>query len=109
MSKPSQDLTVKELLEKIDQLEAAVGALSKKLDALTRQEKDHGEITDEHLKLLSRVQKTHHIALCNAFDRIQNIEVKLFPNLAADMLQVKNILGDGDDKVQNPLDQRPRE
>jgi hypothetical protein len=108
MSELSQDPCIQqlELLDKITRLETTVEALSKKLEKLTETEKGSYEIISERLKVIKHGQQTHHIAFCNVFERLRNMEAKLFPNLAADMTAVKNIIGPDDDKVRNPLDHR---
>ena len=46
--------------------------------------------------------------LADARDRIKNLELTVFPNLAKDIKQVHDIIGDSGDKSENPLDKRPR-
>ena|ERR1700722_2960565 len=106
MSEREKEPRLNELLGKISQLEAVVEALAGKLESLARQEKANTEITDEHLKLIHHVQDTHHAAFRNVFERLRNVEAKLFPNLAADIGALQNIIGGGEDKVLNPLDYR---
>jgi hypothetical protein len=45
--------------------------------------------------------------LADARERIKNLELTVFPNLAKDMKQVGDIIGDSGDKSENPLDKRP--
>lgn len=100
------DTSKNELLERISRLESSVKMLSQRLQKLARQQKDWDEIRGEHLKIIDQVQLTHYTALSNAFERIKNMEMKLFPNVAHDMADLKKIIGDGDGKVRNSLDHR---
>jgi hypothetical protein len=45
----------------------------------------------------------------DAFNRLKNIELKVFPNLAQDILRVNDIIGDGGNKRHNGLDYRKPE
>jgi len=56
-------------------------------------------LTWKFCKLLDRDIK-------NAFDRIINLELTVFPNLQNDIDDVYKIIGKGEDRADNPLDRR---
>jgi hypothetical protein len=41
-----------------------------------------------------------------AFERIKNIEFAVFPRLACDLQQLHRVIGEGDNKANQPLDRR---
>ena len=86
--------TPEELTEKVDRIEEF---LTKCYDVLG------GYITTLEKYVLA-VDRD----LADARDRIKNLELTVFPNLAQDIKQVRDIIGDGGDKSENPLDKRPR-
>jgi hypothetical protein len=59
------------------------------------------ELSWKYCKLLDRDVK-------NAFERIVNLELKVFPNLQNDIDEVYKAIGEGDDKANNPLDRRDK-
>ena len=90
---------IKELTGQIAQLESRVNTLS---DGLTRLSK----VAREYDELLSRQSNMIEKSVEDAFARIINLELKVFPNLAGDIDRLQGIIGDSDDKAYNPLDRR---
>jgi hypothetical protein len=99
MSEPQSDPTTQELLAKIGQLEAAVHGLTEKLE----KEIKHNVNMD---RLNTELRKLIETDVIDAFERIKNIELKFFPNLAGDITRVNDIIGEADPKAWNPLDRR---
>ncbi len=66
------------------------------------------EVLCGYITTLEKYVLTMDRDLANAYDRIKNLELTVFPNLAKDIKQVRDIIGDGEDKSENPLDKRPR-
>jgi hypothetical protein len=42
----------------------------------------------------------------NAFERIISLELTVFPNMQKDIDQIHTVIGEADNKVNNPLDRR---
>jgi hypothetical protein len=99
MVEPHDDLHKNELTARIARLEAHIEELSVKLEKVARQQVDWDKIDAEHMKLIDR-------DLADAFERIKNIELKYFPNLASDILRLHEIIGEGEDRAYNELDHR---
>ena len=96
MSQP----TVTELLEKIAGLERTVVALALKLE----KESNH---TAAMFTLNTEIRTLIENEVMDAFERIKQIELTLFPNLAGDIVRLHRIVGEGDGRAWNPLDKRP--
>jgi hypothetical protein len=90
--------TIRDLMEKISALEASAAALQIKLDKESKHNANMDRLNTELRHLLEK-------DVVAAFERIKNIELKIFPNLAGDIVQLNNIIGD-DAKAWNPLDRR---
>jgi len=91
--------TIKELLDRIAGLESAIEALALKLN----KEIKHNEQMDRLNTLLRKMTEDDVV---DAFERITNIEFKIFPNLARDIRDLHRIIGWSDDNAWNPLDKR---
>jgi hypothetical protein len=94
--------------EKIRQLEQKIASLEDRLAKLAeKQQRDVTallgceDIHDKHRKLLSA-------ELEDAFQRIINIELTLFPRLPANIRHLNRVIGDQEPKAYNPLDFRDR-
>jgi predicted nucleic acid-binding Zn-ribbon protein len=92
----------------IDTLRKEITVLSAKIEALRGDIQrvmtlagDSDEALRKYCRLLDRDQK-------DAFDRIINLELTVFPNLQRDMNDVYKAIGEGEDKADNPLDRRGR-
>src|SRR5580693_1901226 len=92
---PSPD----ELLKRISRLEALVSTLTEELDKFGRWMNDGDRLIIERIKLVER-------DLDDAFGRIKNIELHTFPHLAGDIVHLNGIIGEGEEKAENPLDRR---
>jgi regulator of replication initiation timing len=100
MTKPSENqIDTKELAQKFSELEAVVGALEKKLEKEIRHNANMDKLNTELRKIIEN-------DVIDAFERIKNIELKFFPNLASDIVCLNDIIGEGDGKAWNPLDHR---
>jgi hypothetical protein len=112
---PHNEPSTAELLERISRLEGEIARLAKdhadikllegqlqklavKLDKIAKQQTDWDRLNSRRIKLIEEDQD-------DAFSRLKNIELKLFPELASDIARLRNIIG-GDDKRQNGLDYR---
>jgi predicted nucleic acid-binding Zn-ribbon protein len=89
----------KELEERIKNLEAQVKALLDGLNKLSKNSYEYDMLLNQHVKILDRQQD-------DAFGRIKNLEFKVFPNLAQDIKQAFDTIGDDNGKADNPLDRR---
>ena len=100
MTKPSENqIDTKELAAKISQLEAVIQALTQKLEKEIKHNANMDRLNTELRKLIEN-------DVIDAFERIKNIELKFFPGLASDIIRLNGIIGEGDGKAWNPLDQR---
>jgi hypothetical protein len=59
----------------------------------------YDELLNKHCKLLDE-------EVADDFARIKNIELKFFPHLAKDIDRLGRIIGDPEEKPENPLDRR---
>ena len=94
----SHDRCTEELAAKLTRLEAAIEALTLKVDKQIRH-------NDAMHRLADRVHNRIDSSLADAFERIKNMELRLFPNLASDILRLHEIVPH-DGKAWNPLDYR---
>lgn len=92
---------VENLRQEIARLAAAVESLKSDLERAVTLADKSDELTQRHCRLLGRDLK-------DAFDRIINLELTVFPRLQQDVDAVYKITGEGDDKADNPLDRRDR-
>lgn len=76
-------------------------ALEDKLERVIILSKNMDQLNAKHCTLLSR--EVHE-----AFDRIKHLELTVFPNLARDIQDVHDIIGEGENKADNPLDHRKK-
>jgi len=88
-----------ELEGQIKRLEARFDKLASDLDRVVKIGSKFDETLGKRLDILSQGQQ-------DVFERVKNLELKLFPNLSGDIMQVYNIIGEGDDKAYQPLDRR---
>jgi molecular chaperone GrpE (heat shock protein) len=94
-----QEEKIKEQAAEIARLEARIEDLSSGLTRLAK-------VAREYDELLSRQSNMIEKSVEDAFARIVNLELKVFPNLAGDIDRLHGIIGDGDNKAYNPLDRR---
>lgn len=85
--------------ERIKTLEEQVEKLDNRLNRLAKVHVEYNELLDMQLKTIEQYQE-------DLFQRLKNIELKVFPHLAEGITHLRDIIGDGDDKVNNPLDRR---
>jgi len=85
------------LIERISKLEALVGTLAVEIKKFARWMQDGDRLIIERIRIVERHQE-------DAFERIKNMELKLFPDLARDIIRLNDIVGDGENKADNPLD-----
>jgi predicted nucleic acid-binding Zn-ribbon protein len=85
--------TIEMLLAEIDALKEHTNKLHARVDyldkALTRAVKVTSEFSELHIRAEDTLQKE----VSDAFERIQNIELKFFPNLASDLDHLHNVIG----------------
>lgn len=91
----------KKLVERIEALEERIKNTENDLARAVKVLGGFDDALRRHCELNSR-------DIADAFDRIINIEVKFFPNLADDIVDLHKIIGDGENKADNPLDHRKR-
>jgi len=96
--RPNEPISV-ELIETIGRLEALVETLDAEIKKFARWMNDGDRLIIERIRMVER-------DLHDAFERVKNIEFKVFPELAGDILRVYHIIGEGEDKADNPLDHR---
>ena len=96
------------MTDELDTLRKEIAHLSAKVEALRSDigravtlGSDSDELLHKRCRLLGRDLK-------EAFDRIINLELTVFPNLQQDMNDVYKAIGEGEDKADNPLDRRGR-
>lgn len=94
-----KDAQIAAMTERVGALEQQLARLTHDLNRVVRVASDYDETLRRHTKLLQRNME-------DAFGRIKNLELTVFPNLAADMVAVYDAIGDGEDKDDNPLDHR---
>ena len=92
--------TIKQFTQRIAVLEAAVESLKEQLE----KEVKHNANMD---RLNSELRGLIEADVIDALERVKNIELKVFPNLVRDIIEVNKIIGTGDDNRWNPLDHRP--
>lgn len=90
---------IKTLKEKVSHLEARLEELITDYRKVVRSLGGYDELLNKHCKILDK-------EMVDAFDRIQNIELKLFPHMARDIHHLRQIIGDRGDEPENPLDER---
>lgn len=95
MSEP----TVADLMKKIELLEAGMETTRAKLDEEIKHNANMDRLNTELRKLIEK-------DVIDAFERIKNIELRLFPNLACDISEINKIIGEGENRAWNPLDHR---
>jgi hypothetical protein len=83
----------------IKRLEACMDDLLKRLTRVSKTGYEYDLLQDRHLKILDRDQE-------QAFERIKNLELRLFPGIAPDIDRLHEIIGDHDGKADEPLDRR---
>jgi len=100
MTKPPENQPdTKELAEKFSELEAVIMVLAETLDKEIKHNANMDRLNTELRKLIER-------DVVDAFERIKNIELKFFPNLASDISHLNDVIGETDGKAWNPLDHR---
>jgi predicted nucleic acid-binding Zn-ribbon protein len=58
--------------------------------------------------VLSKHRKAMNAELNDAFERIINLELTVFPHLSGDITRLNRLIGEGDQRAYNPLDFRDR-
>jgi regulator of replication initiation timing len=99
MVKPHEDPNLNELVARIAHLEMDIEGLTLKLEKEIKHNANMDRLNTELRKLIEN-------DVIDAFERIKNIELKVFPNLAGDIMRLNGIIGEDDGKAWNPLDQR---
>jgi len=99
MSTAHDELQTENLLAKISGLEARVEELTLKLEKVAKRQIAWNEIDTRRMRLVD-------LDLMDAFERIKNMEFKLFPHLARDIVRLYEITGPGEDQEYNSLDYR---
>lgn len=92
---------IDELKQTVARLEARLEELGTDYRKVVRSLGRYDELNAKHCNLLEK-------ELVNAFERIKHIELTLFPNLMPDITRVHDIIGEGEDKADNPLDHRKK-
>ena len=82
------------LTERLTKLEA-------RLERLSRLAREYIGVVERHVDIVDRDQQY-------AFERLKNLELKLFPHLQEDITRLHDIIGDYHDKADQPLDRRKR-
>lgn len=97
-----------QLKEQNRQLLARLARLEKRIDTLAVGMTRHVKTAREYDEALARQGGMASAEIRDAFERIINLELKVFPNLAGDIDQLHGIIGDGDanHRAQNQLDRR---
>jgi uncharacterized coiled-coil protein SlyX len=111
MEEPRRDRSPNELFDRIARLENATAAqattiaeLTQRLDNFTKEQKGLHEIEHEIREVAFDQIKMHHRVLLVAFERINALCVKVFPELVQDLLQLRSILGTEEEELWNQLD-----
>jgi len=89
------------LQQRISKLEAEIEKLNARADRIAKVGMGFDETNARYCKLLNK-------ELAEAFDRIIHLELALFPNLASDIGAIHDIIGEGEDRADNPLDHRDK-
>src|ERR1700684_40174 len=100
--------TMTDSAHEIEKLKAQIKVLEGRLDKMSTESTRGQNAARECDEALKKFIDLHRRYIDEAFDRIMNIEVKIFPNLLRDINQVHDIIGDGEDKAINPLDHRKK-
>jgi len=99
MTEPLSDTVL--ILEKIKLLGTRLDKLSEEIAYVKRMAMSGEDILFDQNHLRTK-------ALQRAFERINLLEEKVFPNLTRDLNQIRSVIGEDNDKDHNPLDERPR-
>jgi hypothetical protein len=108
MTELRKDPSPHELLERIVRLESRTARLDAKLEALSTEFKKAVKVFADFDKLLMHHCKTHDTQFEDAWARIKNLEFSVFPNLARDIVDLQNIIGDDDSPASKQLDSREK-
>jgi len=87
------------LQQRVRELEAQIEKLNARANRIVKLGMDFDQLNSRHCKILDREVR-------EAFDRIKHLELTLFPNLGHDIRAVHDIIGEGEDRADNPLDHR---
>ena len=99
MDNDTSQAQITALNKKIERLDARLEELITDYRKMVRVLGGYDDLLNKHCKILEK-------ELADAFERIKHLELTLFPNLGPDMLQLYDIIGEGEKKVDNPLDHR---
>src|ERR1700730_1894698 len=97
MDQSDNQTQINTLKDEVVRLEARLEELAADYRKAVRALAGYDELLNKHCHLLDK-------ELADAFGRIKNVELRIFPNLARDMTHLYDIMGDGEDKADNPLD-----
>jgi predicted nuclease with TOPRIM domain len=95
----ADDAQSEELKEQVKRLEARLETLCVEFARLAKAHAGLDRQLKAHLHVI-------HRDLDNVFDRVENLELKAFPNLADDIIRLDDIIGDSDDRADDPRDWR---
>jgi hypothetical protein len=95
------DLKLRKLREDVTTLARRLQTLEQRVDKIARIGMKFDEANGRHCTRLQQGQD-------DAFDRITNLELAVFPDLARDIQDVHDIIGEGDNRANQPLDRRDR-
>src|ERR1700736_2922224 len=101
MHNDNHQAQIDELRQKIARLEARLEELGTDYRKVVRSLGRYDELNAKHCNMLEK-------ELADAFERIKHIELTLFPNLMPDITRLHGIIGDVEDKADNPLDHRKK-
>jgi hypothetical protein len=99
MSELRKDPSPHQLLERMVRLERENARLHNELQRLTKAVSSHNQTTQRYCSIYDR-------DIAYAFERLANVELSVFPNLARDLVDLDKITGPCDDKANNPFDRR---
>ena len=92
MSERDKKPTIDELLKRIESLEG-------ELERLAKGNFQSHEIIRYHLEV-------HDRQIDEGLERIKTLELHAFPQVAADIVAIHQVIGDGESRADNPLDRR---